>query len=68
MPNCFLYVGLDVTSLMPITGSTATYALGLPNIQGLIGVHLFAQSAMLSPGSNAAGILSSNGLDLRIGR
>jgi hypothetical protein len=39
----------------------------VPNNPIIIGLHVFAQGVALVPGVNAAGILSSNGVDLMVG-
>jgi hypothetical protein len=67
MPNCFQYVGLDVTSFLVVSGATATYPLMVPNLSQLVGVHVYTQAAMFAAGSNPLGIVSSNGLDLGVG-
>ena len=67
-PGCFAYVGgLDLT--LPFVGPvgqphTASLQLppGLP--QGLM---IYAQAACLSDGVNAFGILTSNGIESRVG-
>ena len=67
MPGCSLYLTLDFTDVLIVTGATANYTLAVPNNPALVGQQVFAESAMLSPGANAAGLVTSNGLALTIG-
>lgn len=68
MPGCFQYVGLDVSFVFVTGGNpTANQPITLPNMAGLLGLHFWCQSATFSPGQNALGVVSSNGIDLGIG-
>ena len=67
MPGCSLYVALDFTDLLTVTGATASYSFAIPNNPALLAQQLFAQSAMLSAGANATGLVTSNGLALTVG-
>ncbi len=49
------------------TGYSSTLRLPIPNDKLLIGQSLFAQSAIITPGSNALGLVTSNGLAINIG-
>ena len=42
-------------------------SLAFPPGAALHGAHVFLQAVTLSPGLNAAGLVTSNALDLRIG-
>tara|TARA_R110002096_G_scaffold100339_14_gene222447 strand:- start:3731 stop:5230 length:1500 start_codon:yes stop_codon:yes gene_type:complete len=66
MPNCRAYVQFLVSLAITPSGSTAAFPLTIPNNPALAGQQLFAQSAMLVPGVNAFGAVSSNGVDLRL--
>ena len=66
MPNCRAYVQFLVSLAITPSGSTAAFPLTIPNNPALAGQQLFAQSAMLVPGINAFGAVSSNGVDLRL--
>jgi len=64
MPGCSLYVGLDdVVYFAPTAGTTT---INFPQVlpTGFAGMSFFAQGVVFAPGANAAGIISSNGLDL----
>jgi hypothetical protein len=68
MPGCRLQIDPLATRLAPAAGGASTSPLGkVPNDPAWLGVALFAQAAPLSPGFNAAGVLLSNGVCLRIG-
>lgn len=67
MPGCLQFVGLDATSVfLPVGGSGST-SFFLPNNPLFLAAHLYAQSAAFSPGANALGVVSSNGVDLFTG-
>jgi hypothetical protein len=67
MPGCAQYVNFDVPVTFPVGGSTASLLLSVPSISGLLGLHVFAQSAGFCSAANALGAVTSNGLDLGIG-
>ncbi len=68
MPDCFLLVGLDVASVHVPSGGAFRTSLAVPASAALNGLHVGSQSAILGDvDANAAGIRSSNALDLRIG-
>ncbi|HLQ36901.1 MAG TPA: hypothetical protein VK348_03805, partial [Planctomycetota bacterium] len=67
MPGCSQYVGLDAVTMLPVGGASASLPLPIPNLQALVGLHVFAQGAVLAPGQNALGVVSSRGLQLVIG-
>jgi hypothetical protein len=66
MPDCFQYLSLDATVVFLPSGGTGTQPFTVPNVPGLAGVIMLAQSAAFAPGVNALGILSSNGMRLTI--
>lgn len=68
MPSCSLYV-LPVAVTLPfaITGRTAMMLLTIPGDQSLIGARVGVQAAVLTPGINAAGIVTSNLVTLTVG-
>ena len=69
MPGCVLNVGLPVTSFFSFSGGapTSSLAIAAPNLPSFINVNVRAQSAPLTPGLNAAGIVTSNGLCINLG-
>ena len=46
---------------------TSSVPLSIPNLPVLNGLHVYAQSLTFTPGFNAFGALTSNGVDLGIG-
>ncbi|MCB9878456.1 MAG: hypothetical protein H6835_12725 [Planctomycetes bacterium] len=61
-PGCSLYVTLDDIGFFPITGSTGTRSFTFPNAPALSGLQVTTQSATYTPGVNAFGFATSNGL------
>lgn len=63
MPGCQLNVmPILVTLAFPISGSSASTPVLIPNDPSLTGAELGVTAATISPGANAAGILSANGV------
>ncbi|MEZ6037724.1 MAG: hypothetical protein R3F29_09610 [Planctomycetota bacterium] len=62
MPGCQLYVTLDDMVIFPIVGGTGTRSFSFPVNPALSGLQLTMQSATLTPGINAFGFVTSNGL------
>ncbi|MFQ5504652.1 MAG: hypothetical protein ACE5F1_07645 [Planctomycetota bacterium] len=67
MPGCRQYGSLDVMVGVAITNSSFQLSAPVPNVRSLVGLHVYAQAMALSSGSNALGIVASNGVDLRLG-
>lgn len=65
-PACWLVQDLD-TMFTPYTANHQ-WTLPIPNAPGLLGVELYHQAWVAAPGANAGGLLTSNGLRLRLGR
>lgn len=67
-PGCFLYnPGTVIQTLFPL-GASTTWSFAIPNTPALSGTHVYAQgAALIPPGTNAFGALTSNGVDLLIG-
>ncbi|MCA9677432.1 MAG: hypothetical protein KC464_20580, partial [Myxococcales bacterium] len=51
----------------PLTATTLTYGLALPDQPSLAGVHIFVQAYAFAPGANPAQIVMSNAIDWQIG-
>lgn len=66
MPDCFQYLSLDASQIFIPAGGAGTQAFNIPNDPGLSGVIILAQSAAFSPGANALGVVTSNGVRLLI--
>jgi hypothetical protein len=68
MPNCRQYVQPFTTVLAPVVSGLSSVPLTIPNNPIYQGTQVFAQSAPLTAGLNAAGILTSNGLCVKAGQ
>jgi hypothetical protein len=68
MPGCFAYVTPDVLVTVLATGGNASLTFPIPTTVALSGVSLFGQGLGLDPTVNAAGLVTSNALDGRIGQ
>jgi hypothetical protein len=68
MPGCSLYHDA-VALFLPcsLVGGTATHTFLLPNHGAFAGMELFLQGYVLATGSNPAGLLTSNALELDFG-
>jgi hypothetical protein len=71
-PGNTMYVVPDV--FVPLTWATSLFGseearvgLVVPNSTGLIGALVYGQSAVLEPGSNALGVVTTNAAELHIG-
>jgi hypothetical protein len=67
MPGCRLYAGLDVLNTFLIGGPSASVSWVVPNVPSASGVVIMNQSAVLKPGVNAFGAITSNALQLLLG-
>jgi hypothetical protein len=68
MPGCALYQDLLVLGLScQLAGATATQTLSIPNTTALAALRFYLQGWVPAPGANAAGLLTSNGLELTLG-
>lgn len=68
MPGCRLYHdAADLFLPRPLAGSVATHALVVPNRAAFAGWEVYLQGYVFAPGSNAAGVLTSNALALTLG-
>lgn len=69
MAGCMLWQSAEVIGL-PLTAGGATglsFSASIPNDPGMIGAWVFLQAYALAPGANALDIVSSNGVEWRIG-
>jgi len=68
-PGCNLYQNTTILlSLFPLAGATVPWNLPIPNTLSLSNSHVYCQGALLvPPGTNAFGLLTSNGVDLLLG-
>lgn len=67
MTGCRQHVSLDATTFVSLAQNPAPFSMALPNNTAFLGLALQAQALTLSPGANALGVLSSNGLTLVVG-
>jgi len=68
MPDCFQYASGDSISIFVPVGGSGTYAFSLPNAPSFVGAHVYTQGVTFLSGVNPTGAISSNGIDLQIGR
>jgi hypothetical protein len=69
LPGCWLLQDLGLSSALPLLlgNGVATGAIAVPTATGLVGLQLYLQGWVVTPGVNARGILFSNGLRARVG-
>lgn len=66
-PGCFLHLQVAASSVLPVAAATQAWSLPIPNTPSLAGAVLQTQGALLQPGVNAFGLLTSNRVQLTIG-
>jgi hypothetical protein len=66
MGGCRQYLSLDSSVIFLPAGGAASVPFTIPNSTSLSGVIMLTQSAAFSPGANALGIVTSNGVRLTI--
>lgn len=67
MPGCFQHASLDVMYPMFPGAQQGTYAMAVPNNPALMGFQMSGQSVAFVNGVNAAGLVTSNGLQITVG-
>ncbi|MFO1050692.1 MAG: hypothetical protein U1F36_00590 [Planctomycetota bacterium] len=67
MAGCRMLTSFDVTASVPVTGSSFNFSLPIPNITALNGGLIYAQSLSVSGGYNTLGVLTSNGVRMKLG-
>ena len=67
MPGCKQYINPVSSLLLPVITGQASAPLAIPNVPAYLGLVVSSQSAPLTPGLNVAGILTSNGLCMKVG-
>lgn len=67
MPGCLLWVDPVVSRLGWNQGGFATNALAVPADPGMVGLQVYCQGLVTSPGANPAGAVVSNAIGLRLG-
>lgn len=66
MTGCFQLLSLDAQAVFLPVGGAATQNFTVPNNPAFAGVFVRSQSAVLAPGVNAAGAITSNAIELAI--
>lgn len=69
MPGCDLLQSADLFGLSttPLTATSVSFALAVPNLPLLLGTSLYLQAYALAPGQNPLQLTASNGIDWRFG-
>jgi hypothetical protein len=67
MPGCFQHAELAEVYFVVPSGSLAFFAISVPYDLVLLGQQVYAQSAGLAAGFNAAGLVTSNGVMWMLG-
>jgi hypothetical protein len=66
MPGCSSFTTLDALFAFPLV-PVPQFTVVLPNNNALVGTQLFVQGAVLAPGINTLGLVTSNGGQMDIG-
>ena len=69
MPGCDLRHSAEIIGLgaSPLTPSTLSFSLAVPNVLTLIGSHVYMQAYALAPGVNPLQVIISNGINWLLG-
>ena len=67
MGSCLLRISPDEVALLPAVAGVADFARAVPNAASLVGLDCFAQGLVSDATANPLGLLTSNGVALRIG-
>lgn len=69
MPGCDLWQSADLLGLgtSPLTPSTLSFSLAIPNVTSVLGLHVFLQAYAFAPGVNPLQIVISNAIDWMLG-
>jgi hypothetical protein len=66
MPGCRQYTSIDASVFFLAAGGTASTLFAVPSSPAFVGVQVATQSAVFAPGSNALGVITGNGVELRL--
>jgi hypothetical protein len=66
-PGCRQYIGASTSATSVMSGAVPSIAFFVPPVPAYLGAVLYSQAVTLSPGANAAGILTSNLVTSTIG-
>jgi hypothetical protein len=69
MIGCDLYQSSEVLGLSttPMSPTTRSFSLAIPNTQSLIGIHVYLQAYAFAPGANPLSVIISNAIDWHLG-
>jgi hypothetical protein len=67
MPGCAAWIDSVLAEVLLNVQGTASWNIAIPMNQNFVGLNVYVQGAVLSPGSNAAGVVLSNAGHARIG-
>jgi hypothetical protein len=69
MTGCEMWQSSDIVGLPVgvVTPSSLSFTVALPNVQGLVGRHLYGQAFAFAPAQNPLGVVASNGVDWLVG-
>lgn len=68
LPGCGLRASLDFLNAFVVAGSSHAYSLALPSNSSIVGLHVFASSAVFeNPPSNPFGAITANAIDGLLG-
>ena len=69
MPGCTLLQSSDLLGLAaaPLTATSFRYSLAIPNQPALLGLWIYLQGHAFAPGTNALGVVVSNGIAWHVG-
>ena len=68
MQGCVLYTNPLVTIALANTGQKAVWTVPISNDPSYLGITLYTQGGVLSPGANILGVAMSNACELRFGQ
>lgn len=63
MDGCSLYTDGGLGGINFVVNGTTDSSLSVPITGNVLGLHVFVQAVVLSPGTNPLGVVTSNGLD-----
>lgn len=67
MPGCSLLQSNDASLPMSTTPPIGASVLPVPNVAAFAGIVLYGQAITVSPGANSLGLLTTNGLAIKLG-
>ncbi|MFO1050649.1 MAG: kelch repeat-containing protein [Planctomycetota bacterium] len=68
MTGCVLHASIDALTVAVASGGVSQFDMTVPTNSALIGATFFAQTLVIDPAANSAGVTASNALSFTIGR